>query len=156
MDKAELIRTVRDGHERVAAALDDVSDERLIEPVLEGWTGKDLLAHMAWWHDHSARVIDGLRAGREPYDANDPAHSTDAVNERILRDHRDDPPVVARREFNDSFARLLAALETVTDEDLFASDRWQWLGGEALAETILWDSSRHYDAHREQLERLAH
>jgi len=26
---------------------------------------------------------------------------------------------------------------------------------EALVETILWDSSRHYDAHREQLERLS-
>jgi hypothetical protein len=51
--------------------------------------------------------------------------------------------------------RLLAALEPVTDEELFADDRWPWLGGEALVETILWDSSRHYDAHREHLERLS-
>jgi len=41
------------------------------------------------------------------------------------------------------------------DEELFAADRWPWLGGEALVETILWDSSRHYDAHREHLERLS-
>ena len=52
-------------------------------------------------------------------------------------------------------AALLAALEPVTDEELFAADRWPELGGEALVETILWDSSRHYDAHREYLERLS-
>jgi hypothetical protein len=51
--------------------------------------------------------------------------------------------------------RLLAALEPVTDEELFAADRWPWRGGEALVETVLWDSLRHYDAHREHLERLS-
>jgi len=56
---------------------------------------------------------------------------------------------------NESFGRLLAALEPVADEELIAVDRWQWLSGEALVETILWDSSRHYDAHREHLERLS-
>jgi hypothetical protein len=58
------------------------------------------------------------------------------------------------RTFNDSFSRLLAALEPVTDEELFADDRWPWLGGEALVETILWDSSRHYEEHLEHLEPL--
>ncbi len=66
-----------------------------------------------------------------------------------------DPPELTRLAFNESFTRLLAPLEPVTDEELFAADRWPWLGGEALVETILWDSSRHYDAHREHLERLS-
>ena len=146
---------MREGHERVAAAIAQVPDERLLEPVMDRWTGKDLLAHMAWWHDHSALVIEGLRAGREPYDGSDPANSTDALNERALGEHQDDPPELTRRAFMESFARLLAALEPVTDEELFANDRWAWLEGEALVETILWDTSRHYDAHREQLERLS-
>jgi hypothetical protein len=37
----------------------------------------------------------------------------------------------------------------------FAEDRWPWLDGEALAEMILWDSSRHYDEHRSHLESLS-
>ena len=146
---------MREAHQRVASAIEHVPDERLLEPVMDGWTGKDLLAHMAWWHDHSALVIEGLRAGRQPYDGTDPATSTDAVNERTLREHLDDPPELTRRAFNESFTRLLAALEPVTDEELFTDDRWPWLDGEALVEMILWDSSRHYDAHREQLERLS-
>ena len=156
MDKPELIRTIRDAHERVAGAIEHIPDERLLEPVMDDWTGKDLLAHMAWWHDHSALVIEGLRAGREPYDGTDPAITTDALNERTHREHMDDPPGLTRRAFNESLTRLLAALEPVTEDELFADDRWPWLGGEALVETILWDSSRHYDAHRELLEALSH
>jgi hypothetical protein len=154
LDKPELVRTMRAAHQRVADAIEHLPDERLLEPALDDWTGKDLLAHMAWWHDHSVLVIERLRAGRQPYDGTDPANTTDAINERTRREHQDDPPELTRLAFNESFTRLLAALEPVTDNELFAADRWPWLGGEALVETVLWDSLRHYDAHRDHLERL--
>ena len=134
--------------------IEQIPDQRLLEVALDHWTGKDVLAHMAWWHDHSAGVIEDLRAGRSPHDTNDPAYSTDALNDRVQREHADDPPDVARAAFGASFARLLAALEPVTDDELFAANRWPWLGGEPLAEMIQWDSSRHYDAHRQHLEQL--
>ena len=155
MDKPELIRTVQESHQRMSGTIDQIPDERLLEPAMDSWSGKDLVAHMAWWHDHSARVIGDLRAGRQPDDDTDPANTTEALNERTHREHLDDPPELTRRAFDESFTRLLAALELVADEELFAGDHWPWLGGEALAEMILWDSSRHYDAHREHLERLS-
>jgi hypothetical protein len=154
LDKTVLIRTMRDAHQRVADSIARISDERLLEPAMEAWTGKDLLAHMAWWHDHSAFVIECLRAGRRPYDGADPANATEARNEQTHREHLADPPDVTRRAFDESFNGLLAALEPVTEEELFASDRFPWLEGEALVEMILWDSSRHYDAHLEHLDRL--
>ena len=155
MDKPELIRTIQEAHQRLARAIEYIPDGRLLEPVMDDWTRKDLLAHMAWWHDHSVLVIEGLRAGRQPYDGTDPANTTDALNERSHRDHIADSPELTRRAFHESFTRLLAALEPVTEDELLADDRWPWLSGEALVETILWDSSRHYDAHREHLEPLS-
>jgi hypothetical protein len=155
MDKSELISTMREAHQRMAEAIERLPDDRLLEQAMDSWTGKDLVAHMTWWHDHSARVIACLRAGGQPYDQSDPANSTDSLNERTLREHRADPPELARRMFNESFIRLLAALEPCTDEELFSVDRWPWLDGEALVENILWDTSRHYDEHREYMERLS-
>jgi hypothetical protein len=155
VEKAQLIRTMQDAHERLAVTIAQIPDERLLDLAMDDWTGKDLLAHLAAWHDHSARVIDSLRSGRRPYDENDPANATDAVNARTHQAHRDDRPEVVRSEFAASFARLVVALERVTDEELFADDHWSWLGGEPLAEMILWDTSRHYEAHRGSLERLA-
>jgi hypothetical protein len=153
VDKPELIRTIHEAHQRLARVIEDIPDGRLLEPVMDEWTRKDLLTHMAWWHDHSVRVIESLRAGRQPYDGTDPANTTHALNERTYSEHLADPPELTRRAFNESFTRLLAALEPVTDGELFADDRWPWLGGEALVETVLWVFSRHYDAHREHLER---
>ena len=156
MDKSELIRTMQEAHQRMAGTIGRLSDERLLEPAMDSWTGKDLVAHMASWHDHSVLVIECLRSDRQPYDTTDPEHNTDALNERTHREHLDDPPALVRRAFNESFLRLLKALEPCTDEELFTVDRWPWLEGEALVENILWDTSRHYDDHREYLERLSH
>ena len=58
---------------------------------------------------------------------------------------------MTRVAFNQSFERLLAAIKPLTDDDLFGADRWPLLGGEALVETLLWDTSRHYEAHLEHL-----
>lgn len=155
MDKSELIRTILEAHQRMALVIGQLPDTCLLEPATDDWTGKDVVAHMASWHDHSALVIESLRAGREPYDRTDPANTTDARNERTHREHLDDPVELVRRAFDESFGRLLVALDPCTDEELFAVERWPWLDGEALAETILWDTSRHYDDHRRQLEQLA-
>ena len=53
---------MRDAHQGMAEAIEHLPDKRLLEPAMDDWTGKDLLAHMAWWHDHSVLVIEGLRA----------------------------------------------------------------------------------------------
>src|SRR5713101_5078675 len=126
------MRTMRDAYQRLADVIEHLPDERLLEPAMDNWTGKDLLAHLAWWHDHSVLVIEGLRAGRQPYDGTDPANTTDGFNERVHREHLDDRPDVTRVAFNQSFERLLAAIKHVTDDDLFGAGRWPWLGEEAL------------------------
>ena len=155
MDRNELLRTMTTAHRELAEVVERISDDRLQDPAMGDWKGKDVLAHLAWWHEHSVLVIDSLRAGHQPYDVTDPANTTDAFNARVHREHLHDRPDVTRAAFNQSFERLLAAIKPLTDNDLFGADRWPWLGEEALAETLLWDTSRHYEAHREHLAPLA-
>ena len=147
--------TMTAAQRNLAELVTQISDERLLDRAMGDWTGKDLLAHLACWHDHSVLVIESLRAGRPPYDRADPANRTDAFNDRFHREHVDDPPGLERRELKSSFDRLLAALGSMTDADLFEAGRWPWLEGEALVELVLWDTSRHYDAHLEHLKPLA-
>jgi hypothetical protein len=121
MERSELMRTVLDGQQRMAALIAQVPDARLLEPATDAWTGKDVVAHLAWWHEHSAQVVESLRAGQQPHDRADPAYTTDALNDRIHREHLADAPDATRRAFSASFDRLLAALEPCTDEELFAA-----------------------------------
>ncbi|MHB8893002.1 MAG: hypothetical protein ACYC65_13280 [Candidatus Limnocylindrales bacterium] len=51
-----------------------------------------------------------------------------------------------RRGEADAFARLVAAVEAATAEELFAEDPQPWLDG-TVAETVIEDSSRHYPDH---------
>ncbi len=77
MDREELLRTITTAHRELAQLVERISDDRLRDPAMGDWKGKDVLAHLAWWHDHSVLVIEGLRAGRQPYDGTDPANTTD-------------------------------------------------------------------------------
>ena len=90
MDKDELMRTITSAHRELEELVDCISDGRLRDPAMDDWDGKDVRAHLAWWHDHTVLVIEGLRAGRQPYDGTDPANTNDGVNERVHREHVDD------------------------------------------------------------------
>jgi len=46
-----------------------------------------------------------------------------------------------------AFERLVAAVETASDEDLFTPRLFSWLEEETLATAVEWDSTRHYPEH---------
>ena len=148
MDKQTLLAEIRATHEPIAAAVATVADDAWAEPLpdMDGWTRKDALAHVGWWSDHSARVITALRAGGVPYERN-PDIDIKAQNRAILEEFRDRDPVDVRAYEAAAFARLVAAVEAASDEDLFAADRFPWLGDETLAVAVAWDSTKHYPEH---------
>jgi hypothetical protein len=148
MDRQTLLAEIRATHEPIAAAVATVPDDAWAEPLpdMDGWTRKDALAHVGWWSDHSARVITALRAGRVPYERH-PDFDINAQNRSILEEFSDREAGAVRAFEAAAFARLVAAVEAASDEDLFAADRFSWLGDETLAVAVEWDSTRHYPEH---------
>ena len=154
VEKFELLRTITTAYDELADLVGRISNDRLMEPAMDDWTGKDVLAHISWWHDHSARLTEDFRAGREPDRTTHPEGTTDEINEYVLREHVDDSPHEVRAALAQTFQRLLAALEPLTDDELFSPGHCSWLDGEALSEMILWDTSRHYPQHLANLASL--
>jgi hypothetical protein len=151
MDKDTLLRDIRAPHAPIeaAAGLDDATLLGLA-PGLDGWTRKDVLAHVEWWNVHSADVVEAVRTGIDPYPGDDDAWDPDAWNARILAENRDRTPDDVRRGEAASFARLVAAVEGATDAELFGEDPHPWLDGTA-AETVAEDSTLHYPDHAPHL-----
>ncbi len=147
MDKMTLLRMIREAHAPIEAAT-ALDDEALAGPAagMDGWTRKDVLAHVEWWNHHSSDVIEGVRTGVDPYPGGDEPWDPDAWNDRILAENRDRTAADVRQGEAGSFARLVAAIEQATDEELFAEDPYPWLDG-TVAETIEDDSTRHYPDH---------
>ncbi len=113
---------------------------------MPGWTRKDVVAHIEWWHEHTSNVIEGIRTGVDPYPGDDEPWDPDAWNARILADNGDRTTADVRAGEGASFARLVGLVEGATDEELFAEDPRPWMDG-TLAETVIADSSGHYPEH---------
>jgi len=138
MDKTTLLTRIRETHARLEETARGLDDAALQAPApgMDGWTRKDVLAHVGWWSDHSARVVEALRAGREPYDRTSEP-DTDDFNARILAEHRNLTSQEVRRAEAEAYERLVAGVEAASEDELFAVGRFGWLGDdEALAETV--------------------
>ena len=148
MDKMTLLAAIRETHAALAAAIEKLDEKALAGDVADmpGWTRKDVIAHVEWWNRHSVEVILGSRSGVDPYPGGDEPWDADAWNARILSEHRHRAAADVIRGEADSFADLVAAVESATDQELFTEDPHPWLDG-TVAETVIEDSSNHYPEH---------
>lgn len=150
MDKTGLLAAIRATHAPIEAAAAALDDEALLAPApgLDGWTRKDVLAHVEWCTNHAADVIEGVRTGidPDPRSDDDEPWDVDVENARILEENRDRTPDDVRQGEAASFERLLAAVEAATDDELFRQDPQPWVDG-TLAETVEGDSTDHYPDH---------
>ena len=148
MNRQSFLAEIRAAHEPLVAVVGSLADDAWAEPLpdMNGWTRKDVLAHVGWWSDHSARVITALRAGDVPYER-ESSFDIDAQNQSILEEFRGRDVSEVRAFEAAAFERLVAAVEAASDEDLFAADRFPWLEEDTLAAAVEWDSTRHYPDH---------
>ena len=149
MDKTDLLEALRATHAPIEAAAAVLGDEALFAPApgLDGWTRKDVLAHVEWCTRYAADVVEGLRTGVDPDpESRDPAWDVDVENARILEENRDRAAADVRSGEAASFARLLAAVEAATEDELFRPDPQPWLQGTA-AEEVEGNSTLHYREH---------
>jgi len=138
--RAELLRSTREQHDRLAAQLAGLSDEQLTQPgVTDDWSAKDHLAHLTWW---ARRVIDMLGGAPDPVDAlglTDP--SEDQINAAVRERSRERSLAEVRAAFDTSYQDMLRFVAEVPEETLTA--RYGWISG---------NSDSHYAEHQAMLE----
>lgn len=124
-------------------ALADVDADLVTAPgVIEDWSVRDMVVHVAAWADHASGALDLAAEGRGQEFAYSGAE-TDAMNERILADGRSLSPAaaLAREEaaftgFRERVARLDSGLLSLR------------LGnGDTVEDVIRYDGPDHYAEH---------
>jgi len=134
-------------HDAFLTALESVDLELVTVPgIIEDWSVRDLVVHVAFWAEHAAEALALASAGRGDEFAYDTAQ-TDATNARVLEESRRTSPAAAiEREVRafDAFAAALDALDpTLLDLRLG--------NGDAVAEVIGYDGAAHYREHTAHL-----
>ena len=143
----ELLAALDAAHDDFLDALGDVEADLVTVPgVIEDWSVRDLVFHLAAWSEHAAAALDLAMAGRGAefaYSTGD----TDAMNERFLADGRSTSAAAALAREEAAFAAFRERVEGM-DPPLLALR----LGnGDTVEEVIRYDGPDHYAEHTAHL-----
>ena len=116
--------------------------ERLAVRIGDGWTRKQMLAHIATWHDLTVDRLTKFADSGEPAELGD---TDDAINGRAARaaEGRTTGEIVLAMA--DSYRRLRRAVAALTDDQLAAHEGW-------AAAIVAGNSFGHYAEHLPDLE----
>ena len=148
MTKADVEHQMLQAWEALASAVDSFSDVELVQPgVVEGWSVKDLLGHIAFWSQQGAHNLQAIAAGEADTVHRPDSESVTAEWNERERKHREGKDLPAlRQEWLDSFQEAMQALADCPPEKL----EEQFRGRSALA-LFAEDTYEHYREHRAHL-----
>lgn len=151
MDRAELSGRVDAGWHRFREAVRHVGRAGMAEQTGAGWSYHDLVAHVAGWHDLTARRLRAFRtSGTFPGPADEAAlgipafKDADEFNALLVSSHRLVGAEALVDELDTTFQALRAELAQLTDEQLGADD-----GG--IVTTVAGNTYGHYAEHAAEL-----
>lgn len=135
-------------------AIERMGRHRLEAPVLDdGWSVKDVLAHISVWERRIVRAIEAATRG-EHVDWPEPGFpmtddGVNAVNARDFESHRKDalPDVVA--ESQASFDAIIACVEAMPEAEVMSAPAWRNIPMHVMIGANAWE---HYREHIDQIE----
>jgi Mycothiol maleylpyruvate isomerase N-terminal domain len=142
-----LLAELDAAHEDFLDALGVIDADLVTVPgVMEDWSVRDLVVHVAAWSEHGAAALELATSGRGAEFGYSKAQ-TDAMNERILAEGRTTSPAAALTREERAFA---AFRERVAELPLEAYTTV--LGnGDTIEEVIRYDGPDHYAEHTAHL-----
>ena len=154
---AELGRKVDEFSMSVAAL-----DEDLFLSKLNGWTPRDIVAHLVGWNSYIVLGAKQIVRGELPFYDIDPGLNYSTVNATLVREYDDTDRTVLLERLNESARELMAFLRTITP-DVWKRDFGVRHQGENLSvlgsagdvvtiKSTVDELVADYDHHRKQLE----
>ena len=148
VDKAKVQAELNEAWDGIRRLVDSLSEREMLEPgVVDQWSIKDLLGHMAFWAEKSARDLALVTEGRAG-EIETPG-SDETLNEWNKREseRRSNLSIAELRdEWWSSFEAAAAAFRAVPAEKLDI-DVKGWTVAHRFAE----DTYRHYNEHADQI-----
>jgi DinB superfamily len=154
MNDEQLPTTVRDTVSRMAAGWVEFRaaadrfpagrmNEHLDETDPRSWTRKQMLAHVAAWHELTADRLSAFVASGERQNRPE-SENPDAFNARVARQAVGRTAGEVLQELDMSYSRLTRHVDRLTDAQLALHDRW-------AAQVIAGNSYDHYAEHMADL-----
>lgn len=155
--KAELVTRLKSARAALEVALAKVPPERMTEVgVVEGWSVKDILAHITMWLSRTITAMFQAERGQKPSlgVSNEAANDWAKINAKDFAEQKDRPLDRVMADFRGAHTQILKRLDVWQDEAaLFDKQRYPSLSGDSLADLIHGNGDEHDDEHRVHIEK---
>jgi len=148
IDKQTMLRQVREGFAALEALLAEFDDAQMaVSHSPDGWSVKDVMAHIAFWEDHVlARLKEAARGERPHLLGGISEEEVNRINRETLSRSRGRPLEEVKAEFQRVHRELINEIKTIPESQ---DDAWWALWPEI---DIPWrliqsDTCYHYEEH---------
>lgn len=151
--KSELLNQIQAARAALEETLVQVEENQMLQPELEnGWSVKDILAHIAGWEKRMVTWITQTLAGEIPQlPQND--DEVNRLNEQSYQENRGRPLSEVLAEFRQTYSQALRLVEGLDEQDLADPDRFAYRKGRPMWIMVAANTYWHYAEHRESIQR---
>jgi hypothetical protein len=146
--KDHLLAAIEREHQRFLALARTIPEHRYDEPGVwgDGWTVKDLFAHLTAWEQ---LFLSWYRHGSSGTRPAMPApgftwRQTPALNRQIWDEHRDSAWADVRSDFEASFEEVRRLAESLSEEELLEPGHFSWTRRNPLVTYLGANTASHY------------
>lgn len=146
--RKQLLERMETDFQKLLSEVERVQPAERLEPgACEGWSVKDILAHLDAWH---RMFLEWERVGSSGQMPDLPAagyswKETPALNEAIWQRTRADAYGAVLLRFHESHARVQAVIESYDEDGLFEKKRSAWTGSTSVGSYAVSATTSHYD-----------
>jgi hypothetical protein len=144
--KTALLDKIQNGYNQFEVLLASLNEEQMTIPAVnDSWTIKDNIAHLTAWQSYLLNQLQGIIDGKKP-PAFMPGLSEDEINEGFYEENKEHPLAEVMADFHLSYQRVLADVQSMSEETLNASFPWR-KDGNAVWGLIAGNTYEHYEEH---------
>lgn len=153
MNKQQLLAALNEERAKFLKAIEGLSDEQMTEKgVVDDWSIKDMLAHIATWESEMVTFIAQMKQGKKPR-TNLMSNKVDELNAEFYKNNKNRPLDRILADFHGVRKQTIKQVESLSENELTDPKHSPHTKGSALWKIIEADSFGHEVEHREQIEK---
>lgn len=156
-DSGQMLTKLKEEFKRWENVLGSLSEAQATTSRLSnGWSVKDLTAHLMAWQQVSVARLEAARLNQEPElpewlaRADPDEEDVDPINARIDETYREKSWPWVHQQWRDGFVRVLTLAEAIPEDD-FSNKEYPWLKGHSLLDVLQGSYEHHHEDHWQPL-----
>lgn len=116
MDKQQVIQAEREGYSAFRESITDLTDEEMKRPAFGTWSVREVVAHLAGWHEQLGTGLERVARGERPTPEGVDWSDVNGWNARFAAEAEGQSPAELLSLLDERVERFMAALDAVPDD----------------------------------------